>query len=563
MIKIIVLITFLIASTAIHADDSPCKNIHIKQGEIEGEYFKTYPSCRYLGLPFAEAPVGKLRFKPTKTPPLPFKTKPFIAKTFSAGCIQNCDLQHPEASCPKTQSEDCLFLNVYTPTTTTSNNKDKDADKLAVLLFIHGGNYIVGAGGVDLYDGSRFASHHNIIVVTINYRLGIFGGLTTSSKIAVGNYNLQDQRAAMKWVKENIDFFGGDANRITIMGQSAGAFSVSSHLASPKSWPYFDSAIVESMPYALPTENQNNTKTAELIGDEVLIQLNCSSIECLQNTSPEDILNVQQNGKLNKIFPIKDYLYKPMPWTPIVSNEKDAELPYTPLEAAMNGKFKKCPIILGTVANESVQFVWGVQPKPMPKIEFDLFVETLFGLKFGEEVLKLYGPPPANETKDTRYFLSILGTDYIFKCPNRYAAKGYSQKVDTYMYRFAHLLSYNTFLQNASVPECDDYVCHGTDLPILFNTEYLTPGKDVPQPTSEEHVLSMQMQTAFSNFAKSGNPNLPITLPTQSGKNTLTWDNYDFNQDNVFKFDTPSSNENNLRKKFCDYFDTIGYYRTG
>ena len=122
-----------------------------------------------------------------------------------------------------------------------------------------------------------------------------------------------------------------------------------------------------------------------------------------------------------------------MPWTPIVSNEKDAELPYTPLEAAMNGKFKKCPIILGTVANESVQFVWGVQPKPMPKIEFDLFVETLFGLKFGEEVLKLYGPPPANETKDTRYFLSILGTDYIFKCPNRYAAKGYSQKVDTYM----------------------------------------------------------------------------------------------------------------------------------
>ena len=110
MIKIIVLITFLIASTAIHADDSPCKNIHIKQGEIEGEYFKTYPSCRYLGLPFAEAPVGKLRFKPTKTPPLPFKTKPFIAKTFSAGCIQNCDLQHPEASCPKTQSEDCLFF---------------------------------------------------------------------------------------------------------------------------------------------------------------------------------------------------------------------------------------------------------------------------------------------------------------------------------------------------------------------------------------------------------------------------------------------------------------------
>ena len=146
----------------------------------------------------------------------------------------------------------------------------------------------------------------------------------------------------------------------------------------------------------------------------------------------------------------------------------------------------------------------------MPKIEFDLFVETLFGLKFGEEVLKLYGPPPANETKDTRYFLSILGTDYIFKCPNRYAAKGYSQKVDTYMYRFAHLLSYNTFLQNASVPECDDYVCLGTDLPILFNTEYLTPGKDVPQPTSEEHVLSMQMQTAFSNFAKSGNPNMPI-----------------------------------------------------
>ncbi len=542
------------------AQGTVCERVLIQnQGEVEGEMFEEYPSCRYLGIPYAKPPVGSLRFKPP-LPPGPFKEKPYIAKSFGHGCVQQCHLQHKEVSCPKTQSEDCLFLNVFAPAGANAKVKNK----LAVLLFIHGGQYVVGAGGVPLYDGSRFANRHDVIVVTFNYRLGILGGLTTSSDVAQGNYNLQDQRSAMIWVKKNIGSFGGDARRVTIMGQSAGAFSVASHLASPKSWPYFDSAIVESMPFSLPTENENGTQTAALIGDEVLAQLNCSSLECMQKKSAAEILDVQQNGKLTKVFPLHDYLYKPMPWTPVVGTGVDPELPYTPMEAAVSGNFKKCPIILGTVANESVQFVWAVQPKPMPKVEYEIFVEGLFGPKYGKEILQMYGPPPANETKDTRYFLSILGTDYIFKCPNRFAAKGYSQKIDTYMYRFTHLLSYNIFLQNKTYPECDPYVCHGSDLPIVFNTEYLVPGEGVPKPTAKEHILSMQMQTAFSNFAKSGNPNIPVKMPNEDPeKNDLTWGKYDFNVDNVFKFDTPSGNENHIRKRYCDYFDTIGYYRTG
>jgi len=534
----------------------------IEQGKVSGVENRYFPACRYLGIPFAMPPVGERRFAPP-VPATPFPSGEFQAHEFGAGCLQvTCNLQHPEMTCPKTFSEDCLFLNVFTPKGTT------ESSSLPVMYWIHGGNYIYGAGGVDLYDGSRMASMHDVVIVSVNYRLGVFGGLYTTAQGSKGNFNLLDQRLGMKWVHENIKAFGGDPSRVTIFGQSAGAFSVASHLASPKSWPYFHAAIVESDPYALPTVNDNNT--AVLIGDAIAKFLNCPESDeeeqrkCLLKATTKDILAAQHATR----FPtsLSKFLYKPMPWTPVVeSDKKNAEMPMTPLEAAVTGNFNQVPIMLGTVSNESVQFVWEVAPKPMTKLEYELFISALFGPKHAKALEDLYGPPPKNQTDkgDVRFFLSELATDYIFTCSSRWAAKGYAKKVDTYVYNFNHLLSYNNYLQNATDPECDDLVCHASELPILFNTEYLDTMKH-PPPTDAEHSLSHQMQTVWSNFAKSvGDPNKPVPLPVQTGQPPLEFPLFDFDHDTVMSFDIPSQVVSNRRKKFCDYFDTIGYFREG
>lgn len=540
--------------------DSGCLVKGNVQGDVQGVYFDKYPSCRYLGIPYAEPPVGPLRFEPPVSAGK-FKSTPFAATKFSAGCpTVKCGLQHPEMTCPEMTSEDCLYLNVFTPPGMDRNSN------LPVMLWIHGGNYIYGSGGVKLYDGARWSSVHNVVIVTINYRLGVLGGLFTSAKGAQGNYNLQDQRLTMMWVKDNIAAYGGNPNKVTIYGQSAGGFSVASHLASPRSWPYFHRAIAESDPYALPTVNDKDT--AILIGDGVAKYLGCTDADsqktCLKDAKLEDIVGAQNVTH----FPtsLKNFLYKPMPWTPVVESDvKDPEMPMSPIDAAMSGNFNKVPIMIGTVSNESVQFVWEVSRKPMSKAEYELFVTGLFGPKHAKHLFQLYGPPPKKqvENKDVRFFLSELATDYIFTCPIRWAGKGYAKKVDAYIYNFAHLLTYNKWLQNATDPECNDYVCHASELPILFNSEYLE-SEDHPLPTAQEHTLSHQMQTVWSNFATSGDPNSPHPIPVQKGRPTnLHFPKFDFNEDTVLQFDIPTALNSNRRKKFCDYFDTIGYNRTG
>ena len=130
--------------------------------------------------------------------------------------------------CPATVSEDCLYLNIYAP-----GNATAGVSNLPVIFFIHGGNGKYGASGVPIYDGADLAKNENVIVVTTNYRLGVFGALYTGT--VGGNFAMKDQRLALQWVQQNIANFGGDANKVTVTGQSFGASSVAYHLASPAS----------------------------------------------------------------------------------------------------------------------------------------------------------------------------------------------------------------------------------------------------------------------------------------------------------------------------------------
>lgn len=206
---------------------------------------------RFQGIPFADPPVDKLRF----APPQPYSGKKDVKATkFSASCMQQTN---PNSSTVEV-SEDCLYLNVYTPVLPASNTKTKrssggDVRRRPVAIYMYGGAFMGGTGSTLQSDGGNFASRNDVVVVTFNYRLGALGFLMTGSKNKTpGNSAIRDQILAIKWVKDHISSFGGDPEHITIFGQSAGAQSVVALLSSTAAKGLFGGAVAKSSPVSLP-----------------------------------------------------------------------------------------------------------------------------------------------------------------------------------------------------------------------------------------------------------------------------------------------------------------------
>jgi len=294
---------------------------------------------------------------------------------------------------------------------------------------MHGGNYVFGSGGVVLYDSPQFAADQNFILVTMNYRLGVLGGLFTGDEgetLINGNFQFMDQIMALQWVNDNIELFSGNKDEITIMGQSAGAASVASMLAANSTWGLFQKAIVHSNPYGLLAADKH---IALELSDLILKNVSCPTgaenskeqLKCLQNLPVEKILAA--NG--THLPPIGQYLALFMPWTPI---SKTKLLPIQPIVAAQTGKFKKgVPIVIGDVANETLMYIWAAQPKPMLPIEYEIFIISVFGPKIAEAIFAMYGPVPKDQQNDCRHFLNLVATDYIFYCPSQFATESYAK----------------------------------------------------------------------------------------------------------------------------------------
>ncbi|GBG33071.1 Acetylcholinesterase 1 [Hondaea fermentalgiana] len=541
------------------ADHNPCRARLATQGEVVGTWFETFPTCTYKGIPYARAPVGQRRFAPPE-PAKAFSSEPFYAAQFGPGCVQACTFGQPDLTCPSTTSEDCLSVNVFTP---QSVKTLRSQQALPVLIFFHGGNYVAGSGGVNLYHGSRWSHEQSAVVVTLNYRLGVLGGLYTKRGGIQGNFQLQDQRLAMQWVQTNIAAFGGDPQLVTIFGQSAGAFSVAAHLASPRSWPFFQRAAAISDPIALPTET---TAKSEQLSKRFVNAVGCGHIDevreeaCLRNLTTETILTVQEKTAF-PTFPGM-MLHKFMPWTPVVDG---TELPFSPMEAAARGKLASVPMLIGSVANESVAYIWDVSPDPMPKLKYELFIEAIFGPLDAHRVFHQYGPPDQAMTRegDVRKFLTQIATDYIFTCSIRAFAKHAAQTNPVFVYYYNHLPSFNHFMQDGLSPGCEHEICHGCDLAMLFNTMYLARNEShqpAPGPTPAELILSSQMQTVWTNFARTGNPNSPRKLPRQSDSpEALFFPKFNVSRQGMLTMQVSSHPQYDFREVVCDMFDKIGY----
>jgi para-nitrobenzyl esterase len=435
----------------------------------------------FLGIPYAAAPLGNLRWRPPVAHAPWFQ--PLDATHFASHCPQ---LASP-FGVPST-TEDCLFLNVFTPDTGGIRNLRP------VMVWIHGGALVTGESND--YDPTVLVQD-GVIVVTINYRLGALGFLAhpafASEKTdpgrgreidpnSAGDYGLMDQQLALAWVRDNIVFFGGDPLNVTVFGESAGGLSVFSQLASPAAANLFHKAIIESGAYQLSTQT---LATAESAGTAFATAAGCGSqtAACLRALSVSTIL-----AKEN-----------PAGYTPNIDGEF---LPLSLDTALATGQFHHVPIIQGSNHDEWRLFT---------SLDFDLTIGPIGNNETAYEaaLATLVGPAapfvaaeyPLADFPSADLAFATAGTDVVFACPAFGADLSMSQFVPLSTYEFNDENAPQDFLPPVSFRYG---AAHASEIQYLFNLPVTVPR---PPLNAQQLQLSRTMQHYWTNFAKSATPN--------------------------------------------------------
>jgi para-nitrobenzyl esterase len=432
----------------------------------------------FLGIPYAAAPVGELRWRPPQEPERWHGVRD--ATSFGAHC--------PQVATPfgtPSTTEDCLFLNVFTPAKTNEGRPHL----LPVMVWIHGGGLVVGES--DGYDPSKLVAE-DVIVVTINYRLGELGFLAHSALAAetpngaAGNYGLLDQQAALRWVQRNIRAFGGDPDNVTIFGESAGGLSVHSQLASPLAAGLFHRAIVESGAYSLV---QPSLAAAEAAGAALAASAGCvdpsTAAACLRSLSVAAILAHQPAGTM-------------------VPNLDGFVLPQTVGSAFGTGQFNRVPVIEGSNHDEWRLFVAQTEATtgiPLTAAGYIPAIAATLGvpLPVAAAIANEY---PLAAYQSPSVALGAVGTDVVFACNARLSSRMLSRYVPTFQYEFDDPNAPMLFFSSISFPTG---AYHASELQYIFHV-LETP---VPSPglTPAQRQLSETMMDYWTQFARSGDPN--------------------------------------------------------
>lgn len=435
----------------------------------------------FMGLPFAQPPVGDLRWKepqPVKNWDGVYKADHFKAKAMQGNVFSDMVFRADGTS------EDCLYLNVWTPSKPSK-------EKLPVLVYFYGGGYVGGDGSEYRYDGGSLA-RKGIVAVTVNYRLGIFGffahpELTKESPHhASGNYGLLDQNAALRWVQANIAAFGGDPKKVTIAGESAGSISVCAQMASPLSRNIIAGAIGESGGMINPTLAPITLAEGEAGGVAFGKRVNKSTLADLRAMSAKDLLDsASKPGAFRTAATVDGYF-----------------LPKTPAEIYAAGEQAHVPLLAGWNSAEIPYqaLMWGDMPTPE---NFVKKVKTLYGDK-ADEVLKLY--PNATQDDVIRSATELASDRFIVYSTWKWAelsAKTGGKPVFTYIFSHNRPALPNNNANN-KMPAGYNGASHASEIEYaLGNLHY---NKVYPW-TADDYKVSAIMEEYFANFIKTGNPN--------------------------------------------------------
>jgi para-nitrobenzyl esterase len=436
------------------------------EGSSEGGVYKFY------GIPFAAPPVGDLRWKAPRKVKLWKGIKK--ARRFGPMACQVTHSYSPEIERGIPESEDCLYLNVWTPSISAE-------EKMPVMVWIHGGGFINGAGSLTTFDGTELA-RKGVVLITFNYRLGPLGNIvhpdleTESANGSSGNYGVLDQIFAPEWIQKNIRGFGGNPDNVTIFGVSAGAMSVALLCSSPKTRGLIHRAICQSGGLLVPPREIPYEKALQY-SLEIQMASGASGIEEMRKIPAEKLM------KLARDLAARDEQPRVLRFAPILDEVNIISQDNTLHERA------KIPLIIGSNKDEATFFT-----TRMPPVTVD-FYQKFVQSKFGDKQSPVLASFPAQSDEEAANRFIYLHTSYYWTIPVYKMAKALSESGgDVYVYRFDRLSPKN---QKSGIG-----VSHGEETPYVF-------GHVNEQGYAEgDKRISEAMMKYWVQFCKTGKPNI-------------------------------------------------------
>lgn len=477
MRRIALLLVMLFAAAVLTAPSAAAAGrdvVRTHLGVVRGTVGET--SREFQGIPFAAPPIGERRWR-----------SPAPASRWRG--VRDATKPAPECAQlpvfgPGSTSEDCLYLNVTTPL--------RPARKRPVMLWIHGGGYVFGSG--TQYSARRLAVQGDVVVVTVNYRLGVFGflahpGLNDGWPVSrSGNFAIEDQQAALRWIRRNAAAFGGDPHNVTIFGQSAGGRSVCAQLVSPLVKGLFDRAIVQSEPCTqalwpaadgspddAPPGVPRPRAEAERQGVEVAQELGCETTACLRALPAGELLERTAAHHFGPAF------------------GGDLVVPVDPARAA---SYADVPVLHG-ITRDEYRFSEAFRQPPLTADAYPDAVRRWVGADDVDAVLRAY--PLADYDSPAEAYAAVL-TDSSWARAHSDLNRALARRVPTYAYQFA----------DRDAPWLDGFSPAGFDTGAFHTAElqYLFDVAGFPGPhTADQRGLSDRLIAYWSRFARTGNPN--------------------------------------------------------
>ncbi|KAJ8923240.1 hypothetical protein NQ315_001796, partial [Exocentrus adspersus] len=475
--------------------------VHLPQGTVQGKLKKTVvQNLTYLsfeGIPYAAPPVGELRFKPP-VPANDWKGVLNASRTNIPSCIQVI----PSVFTDLIESEDCLYLNVFTPV----KDLQTTVELFPVMVWIYGGAFLLGSAN-STYFGPDYLLEEGVVVVDLNYRLASFGFLSTEDLESPGNYGLKDQHFALQWVKTNIKQFGGDPDRVTIFGESAGSVSVQYQLMYPRNQGLFHRAISESgSTLCIWAFQRHPKKIAFDLGAAAGITTNSTKelVRYLRTLSTEKLKSATMRASI-KHHQNSLGIISGIPFAPTIEPEHpNAFVTKKPHQVLQNGDFIKVPYIIGFNSAEafSAKSAFTMASPLLRFYDIDAEILVPSGMnagkkksEAGERIKKFY----LTDRSKPEQYLEYINDGYFYR-PIIETARLFGQATPTFVYCF----SYEGVIGRKTLgySRVDEYegVVHTEEMAYIWARNYL------PEPNCTDKLITSRMVRMWANFAKTGSP---------------------------------------------------------